>query len=214
MSQATPPFPPETQPNGQLTVICGPMFAGKTTELLKRVLWAKNGLNAPVAVFKAAYDSRYSAVEIASHDGLVAAAAVISDWPYADGALPDAQHIFFDEIQFFTAPHFSGDIVAIIRNLLAHGRHVTVGGLDADWRGDAFAPTATLMAMADDVLKLRAHCAVCGRPAGKTHKRLSSAAASDDTIQLGGAELYEPRCRQHWSLEDTAPATLFTKAST
>ncbi len=178
------------------------MFAGKTTELLKRVLWAQNGLSLPVAVFKPAFDKRYSVTDIASHDGLVAPATVIAAW---NGVPAAAAHVFFDEVQFFAFPHFDGDIVSIIRALLTEGRDVTVAGLDSDWRGAAFVPTAILMAMADEIVKLSAHCAVCGRVAGKSYKRLTQA-ATDATIQLGGTELYEPRCRAHWSIAEEIEA--------
>lgn len=175
---------------GHLTVICGPMFAGKTTELLKRVLWARNGQNKRVAVFKSAYDTRYKITEIVSHDGLQTTASIISHW----AGTPAADHVFFDEAQFFTPPHFHDDLVAVVSTLLHDGVDVTVTGLDADWRGQAFPITALLLAMADEAIKLRSHCAVCGRPASKTFKRQ----LSGGSIELGGSELYEPRCNTHW----------------
>lgn len=188
---------------GHLTVICGPMFAGKTTELLKRILWAQNGQGKRVAVFKSAYDVRYKTTEIVSHDGLQTTASIINSWQ----GTPPVDHVFFDEIQFFTPPHFHDDIVAIIANLLHDGVDVTATGLDADWRAQPFMPTALVAAMADEVVKLRSHCAVCGRPATKTFKRHPTGGS----IELDGAETYEPRCNTHWQ---TLPQTdLFIKAA-
>jgi thymidine kinase len=176
---------------GHLTVICGPMFAGKTTELLKRILWATNGLGERTAVFKSGYDTRYGMTDIISHDGLKAQAAVIADWRGAG----EATHVFFDEAQFFTAPYFNGDLVHIIHTLLQQGCAVTATGLDTDWRGHPFDITARLAAMADDVVKLQSHCSVCGRTATKTYRR----EPGPNAIALGGAETYEPRCNAHWS---------------
>lgn len=185
---------------GNLTVICGPMFAGKTTELLKRILWAKNGQGKRVAVFKSAYDTRYKITEIVSHDGLQTTASIISSWQ----GTPAVDHVFFDEVQFFVQPHFHDDIVAIVSGLLHDGVDVTVAALDADWRGQPFHTSALITGMADEVIKLRSHCAVCGRPATKTFKRQ----ATGNSIELGGSETYEPRCNVHWS---TLPqADLFT----
>lgn len=172
------------------------MFAGKTTELLKRVLWARNGLDKRVAVFKSAYDTRYKITEIVSHDGLQTQASIISSW----AGTPAADHVFFDEVQFFTPPHFHDDIIAVVSTLLHDGVDVTVTGLDADWRGQPFPLTALLLAMADEAIKLRSHCAVCGRPATKTFKRQQAGGS----IELGGAETYEPRCNEHWR---TLPVT-------
>ncbi|MGE3771100.1 MAG: thymidine kinase [Bdellovibrionales bacterium] len=175
---------------GHLTVICGPMFAGKTTELLKRILWAKNGLGKRTAVYKCAYDTRYKITEIVSHDGLQATAGIIRSWSGA----PEAEHVFFDEVQFFTAPFFDGDIVTIIKSLLQSGIDVTVASLDADWQGNPLPTVGLLASMADEVVKLRSHCSVCGRPATKTFKRTPNS----NSLELGGSEMYEPRCNTHW----------------
>lgn len=175
---------------GHLTVICGPMFAGKTTELLKRILWVKNGQGKRVAVFKSAYDTRYKITEIVSHDGLQTTASIINSW----AGTPPADHVFFDEVQFFVQPHFHDDIVAIVQTLLQDGVDVTVAALDADWRGMPFVTSAMITGMADEIVKLRSHCAVCGRPATKTFKRQPNASS----IELGGADIYEPRCNTHW----------------
>lgn len=180
------------KPYGQLEVLCGPMFAGKTTELLKRVLWAKNGLNQNVKVFKPAFDNRYSETEIVSHDGLRTIADSIISWPGID---PAWDLVVFDEVQFFTDPHFDRDIVEIVASLLTNGTNVLVTGLDMDWRGNPFYTTAMLLAMADKVKKLKANCTISGRPAGKTYKK----SKSGDSIELGASDLYEARSNEHWN---------------
>lgn len=176
---------------GTLTLITGPMFAGKSTELLKRVLWAMNGEQRPVAVLKPAFDVRYAVERIVSHDGLAADAVPISAWPELDPAITE---VFLDEAQFLDAPRFEGDLVAHVRETLARGVRITASGLDMDWQGRPFPMTAALAAMADEVVKLRAHCSLCGRPATKTLKR----SAEGGPVDLGGADKYEPRCNAHW----------------
>lgn len=177
---------------GHLEVVCGPMFAGKTTELLKRVLWARNGLNQKVKVFKPAFDNRYSETEIVSHDGLRTVADSIATWVDLEG---DWDLVVFDEVQFFTDPHFDRDIVEIVARLLINGTNVLATGLDMDWKGNPFYTTAMLLAMADKVKKLKANCTVSGRPAGKTFKKTRSG----DSIELGASDLYEARSNEHWS---------------
>ncbi len=180
---------------GKLTVICGPMFAGKTTELLKRILWERNGLSKAVLVIKPAFDDRYSTTKICSHDGLSVDALSINKWEQVAHCIEDAEIICIDEIQFFNEEHFDSDIIKIIRDLLLVGKQVVVTGLDMDWQALPFELTAKAMAMADDVIKLKAHCTVCGKPAKKTFKE-----GGGSTIELGHVDKYEARCNDHWSI--------------
>lgn len=178
---------------GKLTVICGPMFAGKTTESLKRILWAKNGQHRQVRVFKLSFDDRYAETEIVSHDGLRAPAENIDAVAQID-SVPGSL-IVFDEIQFFTEDNFNGNVIEWIKDLLSHGADVVVSGLDTDWQGSPFAITSLLMGMADEVIKIKANCTICGQPATKTFKKNSNG----DLVELGSSDLYEARCNTHWN---------------
>lgn len=187
---------------GKLTVICGPMYAGKTTELLKRILWARNGESKAVLVVKPSFDNRYSDTKIVSHDGLSVDALSITKWYDVGSLIDDAELVCFDEVQFFQEPHFDPEyvgervgIIHVIRSLLSRGTDVVCSGLDMDWKGSPFPITADLVAMADEVLKITANCTQCGRPAGKTFKKVGS----EDTVELGATELYEARCNMHWA---------------
>jgi len=180
---------------GRLTVICGPMFAGKTTELLKRILWARNGERKDVLVVKTAFDVRYSRTEVITHDGLAAEAVVLHAFADIEPRFQEADLVCFDEVQFFQ--NMDRDVVTVIRELLAAGTDVVAAGLDTNWKGEPFGVTGLLMAMADEVVKLKAHCAVCGQPAYKSFKKVEDAAE----IQLGHSDLYEPRCNRHWFSE-------------
>lgn len=185
---------------GTLTIKVGSMFSGKTTNLLKNVLWSKAGLNKNIKVFKPAFDNRYAELEIVSHDGLRANAESILEWKHgielvgSDQLALNPDMVFFDEIQFFVEPYFKGDIVEIIKQLLDRGIHVYVSGLDMDWQGNPFDITAKLLAMADDVEKLTANCNVCGAPARKTYKKTQDGGS----VELGTTDIYESRCNRHW----------------
>lgn len=178
---------------GDLTLICGPMYSGKTTETLKRILWAKNGQNRPVYVFKPTFDTRYAETQIVSHDGLKATATNISTIPDIEFE-PNAV-IFLDEIQFFMEPHFHGNVIEWVKSLLDKNIEVVAAGLDMDWKGNPFEITANLLAMANNIHKKTAHCTVCGKPASKTFKLDQS---TDSSVELGALESYESRCNNHW----------------
>lgn len=178
---------------GTLTVICGPMYAGKTTETLKRVLWARHGQNRNVAVLKPSFDDRYAETEIVSHDGLKTSALSVSDLKMT--ITEPNSLIVLDEIQFFMQPHVDvDDAVAWVKRHLEMGQDVIAAGLDMNWRGEPFAVTAGLLAMADEVIKLTANCTVCGRKALKTYK----IDATGGSVELGASDKYEARCNEHW----------------
>ncbi len=184
---------------GSLTVICGPMYAGKTTETLKRILWARNGENRNVHVFKPTFDTRYGESEIVSHDGLRAKAVNIDSIPSVD--FNEGDLVFLDEIQFYIEPYFKGDVVAWVKSLLSQNVEVVAAGLDMDWQGNPFELTARLLAMANDAKKLTAHCTVCGKPATKTFKKQQD--PESGSVELGATELYEARCNAHWHFPNT-----------
>lgn len=180
---------------GKLTVFMGPMFAGKTTHLLRQILWLRNGEGRTVLVVKPAFDDRYSTTAIVNHDGLSSPAESITRWSQVQELAEGAEVVCFDEVQFFQAPYFAGDILTIVRELLADGKSVIANGLDIDWQGHPFEITGQLAAMADEVSKLWATCTVCGKPAPKTFKKV----ANNETVELGATNLYEARCNHHWS---------------
>jgi thymidine kinase len=176
---------------GILTTIAGPMYASKSTNILKRVLWARHGKNLNVKVFKPAFDNRFSETQIVSHDGLRTPADSVVDLPET----VDADMIVIDEIQFFPE-----SCVEWVRKHLALGIDVVVAGLDMDYKGIPFHNTALLYAMADEAVKLTANCVICGRPAPKTHRTCEAMEITDGpSVELGASEKYVARCNDHWS---------------
>ncbi len=177
---------------GWIEVICGPMFAGKSEELIRRIKrleYAKK----KILVFKPAMDIRYSSDEVVSHSNLKAKSIAIKEskdiLDYLDSS---TFAIAVDEVQFLDK-----GIIDLSQKLALKGIRVILGGLDTDFRGEPFPITASLMTIAEDVLKLTAICVVCGAPATKTQRIINGKPAhySDPIIKVGAAEAYEPRCR-------------------
>ena len=179
---------------GWIEVICGPMFAGKSEELIRRVKTLSYA-HQKIVAFKPAIDNRYDKRAIASHDGEKYQAFAIKS---AEDILPlvesDVQVVAIDEVQFF-----KDSIVSICESLADRGVRVIVAGLDTDFRGEPFGVMPLLLARAEFVTKLSAACTVCGCAATRTQRLVDGKPANyDDPIILVGAkESYEARCRKH-----------------
>ncbi|GAB6876076.1 thymidine kinase [Thermaerobacter litoralis] len=191
---------------GYLEVITGGMFSGKTEELLRRVQRARIARRR-VFLCKPDLDHRYRRDAVASHDGRDLEAVVIpADRPQdipARAAGAAAEVVGIDEAQFF-APA----IVPAVLEMVEAGMRVIVSGLDMDFARRPFGPMPELMALADEVVKLKAICVVCGEPATFTQRLIGGrpAAPDDPVILIGGHESYEPRCRRHHQLGSTPRA--------
>jgi len=179
-------------PRGQIELICGSMFSGKTEELIRRVRRAQIARQ-QVQVFKPSLDARYAVEHVASHNGLRAEAVPV-DTSADIAALirPDTTVVAIDEAQFFDA-----SLVLLCEELADRGLRVIVAGLDMDFRGEPFGPVPELLARAEEVTKLRAICVRCGAPASRTQRLIDGqpAAYDDPVILVGAAEAYEARCR-------------------
>lgn len=178
---------------GTLVVITGSMFAGKSEELIRQVrraLYARK----KVQVFKSALDTRWDSAAIATHNGVRFEAVPVSSSAQLEQMVqPDTEVIAIEEVQFFDE-----GIVALCDRWANEGRTVIVAGLDQDFRGQPFGFMPLLLALADEVIKLRAICMRCGQPASKTQRLVDGRPASWDepTILIGAAERYEARCRR------------------
>lgn len=178
---------------GWLEVVAGPMFSGKSEELIRRVTRALIARQR-VQVFKPALDDRYDVLRVASHNGRSLEAEPVNDAAAIRAALRhDTQVIAVDEAQFFDE-----ELVELVVDLADAGRRVVVAGLDLDFRGEPFGPMPRLFAHAELVEKLTAICH-CGRAATRTQRLIagSPAHADDPIILVGASERYEPRCREH-----------------
>ena len=174
------------QRQGSLEVICGPMFSGKSEELIRRITRAIIARQ-KVQVFKPALDDRYDASAIASHSQRKHDAIPVKDSVELARHLdPEAQVVALDEVQFMDE-----GIIPIIENLAGHGVRVIAGGLDQDSNGEPFGIMPILLAKAEYVTKLQAICMVCGELAGRTQRLVQTGGQ----VLVGAAEAYEARCR-------------------
>jgi thymidine kinase len=183
-----------TAPVGSLTVITGSMFSGKTEELIRRLRRALYACRS-VQVFKHALETRSDLTEIRSHNGVPhEAGAVSTSEELLESIKPETDVVAVEEAQFFDE-----GIVDACRSLADSGYQVIVAGLDMDFRGWPFGSMPDLLAEADEVVKLRAICAICGRDASRSQRLIDGkpAPASAPTILVGAQETYEARCRQH-----------------
>lgn len=170
---------------GRLEVICGCMFAGKTTELIRRAVAAHDaGLR--VIVIKPSTDTRSGATLVRTHAGDEFPAHSAESASHAEILARECDVAAIDE------SHFFGHALAeACRRLLDRGVRVIAAGLERDHRGEPFEPFPSLLIEADEVLKLSAPCARCGAPAIHSQRMF----ASSERIAVGGAGQYEPRCR-------------------
>ena len=184
---------PYQQPtNGWIELICGSMFSGKTEELIRRVRRAEIAKQ-HVQVFKPRIDNRYSASQVASHNGLQRSAEVVAgSAEILQRLLPDTGVVAIDEAQFLDPI-----VTDVARVLAERGVRVIITGLDLDFRGEPFGPMPNLLAEAEMVDKLHAICVVCAAPASRTQRLINGEPAGydDPIIMVGASEVYEARCR-------------------
>lgn len=181
-----------TGKKGWVEVITGPMFAGKTEELIRRVKrmeYAKKNY----MIFKPAIDNRYSDNEVVSHNKKALRAINISHGSDIKRHLKkDTQAVVIDEVQFFDA-----SLLKYVMELADEGYRVICAGLDTDFRGEPFGVMGSILAISENVTKLTAICSVCGNEATKTQRIIDGQPAfyDDPVILVGANDSYEARCR-------------------
>ena len=172
---------------GWIEVVVGPMFSGKSEELIRRLRRAEFARQR-VQIFKPAIDARYAANEIVSHSGLGISSDNISKASEIIEKLqPRTEVVGIDEAQFL-----GDELVDVCTKLADLGKRVIVAGLDTDYRGRPFEPMPRLLAVAEEITKLLAICVRCGNPAVHTQRLVES----DELIVVGASGAYEARCRR------------------
>ncbi len=169
------------------------MFSGKTEELIRLVRRAMHARKR-VQVFKASLDTRCDTTVIRTHDDIrFNAISVANATELADRIESGVQLVGIEEIQFF-----DDKVIPLCQRLADSGIQVIAAGLDQDFRGLPFGFMPTLLALADNVLKLHAICKVCGQDASRTQRLVNGKPASwgEPTILIGADESYEARCRR------------------
>ena len=178
---------------GNLETIVGAMFAGKTSELLKRILWAKHQ-NKKIIVIKPSIDNRYSNEKIITHNDLSHECYAMTDWETTLEKFifekSEVDMVFLDEIQFMDTKHTLNNVEIILNK----GIDVVCAGLDQDSRGKPWETSSFMLGLADKITKIYGFCNVCGFEATKTFRKIEGG----ERTQVGAADIYEPRCLKHW----------------
>ncbi len=182
-------IPPQN--GGWLEVICGPMFSGKSEELIRRLRRAEIAGQRALIV-KPLIDDRYDVGHVVSHAGAKMRAVTASSSDEVRRLAAGYDAVGIDEVQFF-----DDEIVDAIDTLVRRGARVVAAGLAQDFRGQPFGAMPTLLCVAEFVDKLEAVCHRCGGPATMTQRLVDGAPApfGGETIQVGALDSYEARCR-------------------
>lgn len=177
--------------DARLEVIQGCMFAGKTTELLRRIRRYRS-LGWSVLVLANSKDTRYEAVsDVVSHDGdtVAARASELLEGVDRFKEYQVCSVVAIDEGQFFS------DLCPGVSRMLDDNKHVIVACLSGDFRQRPFKEVPELVALADDVCTLYAFCKDCGD--GTRAAFTMRKGTETETEIVGGAELYRAVCRRH-----------------
>ena len=179
------------QRGGWLEVICGPMFSGKSEEMIRRLRRAEIA-GQKVVIFKPQIDDRYDMEDVVSHAGIRMRAVPVSSVPELVARSAGFDVVGIDEVQFF-----EHSVVGSALELANGGARVVAAGLDQDFRRLPFGPMPELLSHAEFVDKLQAVCHRCGGPATTTQRLVDGRPApySGETVLVGAAEQYEARCR-------------------
>jgi thymidine kinase len=179
-----------------IELIVGPMFAGKTKELLYRIRQLKRNPANTIVCITHASDDRYSEEgRIVSHDQDSHPAIALQElMPFvADYRYTEATHVLIEEAQFF------GDLFAFVTQAAdVHGKGIVCAGLDGDFQRKPFGHMGQLLPYCDSSIKLRANCPSCS----ETGTAIFTARMRDkgtEQVYVGGKEVYRPMCRKHYS---------------
>jgi thymidine kinase len=187
MSEPTPHALPSA---GWIEAIVGSMYSGKTEELIRRLRRAQIARQR-VEIFKPVIDDRYAKDAIVSHSELRIPSRAVKEAKDILRFAHEAQVIGIDEGQFL-----GPGLIKVCERLARRGKRVIVAGLDQDYAGRPFEPMPQLLAIAEYITKTLAICVVCGSPANRTYRKKKRSGR----VVVGGADLYEARCRRCYEL--------------
>ena len=172
---------------GWMEVICGPMFSGKSEELIRRLRRVEIARQR-VQIFKPGIDQRFSEDHIVSHSDLKIRSENVQTGAEVMARIDVRTEVIgIDEAQFLGM-----EIIDVALKLADMGKRIIIAGLDTDYLGRPFHPMPELLAVADEITKTLAICVQCGNSAKHTQRLV----ASEDLIVVGATGLYEARCRR------------------
>ena len=181
---------------GWIEVIAGSMFSGKSEELIRRLRRARIARQ-KVQVFKPEIDSRFSDNHIVSHSEMKHESVNLRTAAEIRAHVQtETEVVAIDEAQFF-----DNELIAVANELAERGIRVIIAGLDTDYTAKPWEPMPQLLAIAEYITKTHAICMKCGQPANYTQRTFES----EERVAVGGAGMYEARCRQCFVPHADAP---------
>ena len=180
---------------GSLIVITGPMFSGKSDELLRSLKRYTFG-HTEFVLFKPVRDNRYSDNEVVTHDGLRLPATVVPTDPSCRDIILNASRGIsvagFDEVQFWEK---AVNLPELLSDLAAHDKIVYATLLNMDFTGKPFGSAGNLLSYANQIVSLTAVCQKCGSNNAIYSQRIDEkgkALLEGETIQVGGKRGIQP----------------------
>lgn len=178
--------------NSTLEVIIGPMFSGKSTEIIKRVRLLKL-INKQILILKPKIDNRYIEGKITSHNFESIDCKIINNLnEISDNEINEIDTLVIDEGQFF-----SDLFETVCRWLKTFPINIIVAGLDGDFQQKQIGQILNLIPLSNKCIKLNSVCNICkdGTEAPFTYRCIKS----NEIILIGGLESYIPVCRKHYN---------------
>jgi thymidine kinase len=184
--------------SGYLEIICGPMFSGKTEELIKRIKRLKIAKKR-VVVIKHILDTRYKKSSLYSHSKQSLRSRIAKNAKDVLKIIPkNIDVVTIDESMWFGI-----DLIPIVNILINEGKHVIVSGLSVTFDQQPFEPIPSLMAIADKIYKLNSVCNFCGKEA-IFHKKMSHDKSQSFEItkeNVGKNDVYKACCRECFKIK-------------
>ncbi len=206
---------PHTSTKSHLTVICGSMASGKSDEFIRFSRRRKVANPEEVGIFKHVWDNRVlannekdPATHISSRSGSSIACIAVGNVQEIENIVTNNNYstIGIDEAQFFNKT----ELLIFVHKMLALKKEVIIAGLDLDFKSETFGAMGELLALADDVIKLKAICSRCKEDKYCITQRMIAGqpAYYEDPIVMVGESAYEPRCRDcHEVIPGKRPST-------
>lgn len=172
--------------NGSSELIFGPMWSGKTTEMLRRAnrhyIAGKR-----VIYIKHSIDNRYNTNHVTSHDKVTKEAHVVKNlMEIEESIINNADVICIDE------GHFFGDIMQFCQKYTSRNKKIIISALNADYLRKPFKVISELVAFSDKITHLTAVCVNCGNDACFTKRSTSD----KKQILVGDNTIYSAVCRK------------------
>lgn len=187
--------------DGEIYLILGPMFSGKTTELL-RLMRRYVISDRKCLLLKHSKDDRYERDRVVSHDGSALRAVPVTnltDFLYEPRGrlnIDDYDIIGIDEGQFFK------DIVIFSETMANRGKIVIIASLDGTFNREPFNDILNLIPKAEHVKKLKSICHTCKKDGSFTSK----ISLSDSVEDVGDLDKYRSSCRKCYFVRKTSRA--------